>query len=284
MTRYPERSKKKIMSSVLILLCAVLTACAGSTVKDEPQEIRVTGVGQLPFILRFPAGIPGTGQAREFENIENPTEKQLWVRARYYHVNDTSEQRYNRAIRIYDSISSMGSDNRVLSLTNKACALSQAGKYNESEKLFQSLMREGSTVITTYYNLYILYRGADRMADGMAVLVVMHNRFPENIYPLVELGDIYSEKEEFDKAEKFYLEAVNTGDGNPVPLYRMATLKQRLNQGEEASAYYQRCIDEYPYFHYAYLDYSNMLLERGEKEKAASVLKRGMEIIEKNKK
>ena len=269
---------------ILSCMVPVLISCAGSVIRDEPQEIRVTGVGQIPFILRFPAGLPEKGQALEVERIEKPTEEQLWVLARYYHVHDSSSQHFSRAISTYDIIASRNSKNRVLSLTNKACALSQAGKYRESEELFQALMQEGSMIITTYYNLYMLYQGAGRLGDGMAVLALMHNRFPESIYPLVELGDIYSEKEEFDKAEKFYLEAVNTGEGNPVPLYRMATLKQRLNQHDEASAYYQRCIDEYPYFHYAYMDYSNMLLERGEKEKAARVLKRGMEIIEKKQK
>ncbi len=284
MIPYYKRSKKKFLIGCSLLLCSMCIACAGGSIKGTPEEIRLQGAGQIPFILRYPAGLPGiTGELllgdQQLMSVEN-----RWVLARYYHLQDTTDGHFRRAIQQYECIASSDKNERVLSLTNKACALSQMGRYRESEQLFQALVEEGSSVITTYYNLHILYRVSERQDDEKMVLAVMHDRFPESIYPLVELGNIYSDKEDFDRAETFYVKAVNTGSGNPVPLYKLALLKERTEEYADASIYYERCIREYPYFHPAYLDYSNMLLSRGEKEKAAGVLKKGMKIIEKGNK
>ncbi|MFW5769810.1 MAG: tetratricopeptide repeat protein [Spirochaetota bacterium] len=284
MTAYYKRSKKKFVTGCSLLLCCMCIACAGGSVKDTPGEYRLDGAGQIPFILRYPAGLPDSTDKLLSEDQQHMSVKNRWVLARYYHLQDTTDGHLRRAIQQYESIASSNKKERMLSLTNKACALSQMGMYRESEQLFQALVEEGSSVITTYYNLHILYRVGERQDDEIMVLTVMHDRFPESIYPLVELGNIYSDKEDYKKAELFYVKAVNTGSGNPVPLYKLALLKERIEEYADASIYYERCISEYPYFHPAYLDYSNMLLSRGEKEKAAGVLKKGMKIIEKGNK
>ncbi len=263
------------------MLCCICIACAGGSVKDTPEEIRLGGNGQIPFILRYPAGLPDISGELLSEKMENMPREKLWVMARYYHVQDATNGHLSRAIKKYDIIASSYDNERVLSLTNKACALSQLGRYRDSEQLFQSLVKDGSEVITTYYNLHILYRSGERQVDEIVVLSIMHNRFPESIYPLVELGNIYSDKEDFVKAKTFYIKAVNTGSGNPVPLYRLALMMEHNKQYSDASIYYERCIEEFPYFHPAYIDYSNMLLTQGEKKKANRVLKKGMKIIEK---
>lgn len=249
-----------------------------------PEEIRLEGAGQIPFILRYPAGMPDRTDELMSEDQRHISAEKRWVLARYYHLQDTTDGHLRRAVQQYEGIASSDKKTRMLSLTNKACALSQMGLYRESEQLFQALVKEGSSVITTYYNLHMLYRAGERQDDEIMVLAVMHDRFPESIYPLVELGNIYSDKEDFKRAETFYVKAVNTGSGNPVPLYKLALLKERIEEYADASIYYERCISEYPFFHPAYLDYSNMLLSRGEKEKAAGVLKKGMKIIEKGNK
>lgn len=284
MIAYYKRSKKKFITGCSLLLCCMCIACAGGSVKDMPEEIRLNGTGQIPFILRYPAGLPVRTDELMLDDQPHMTVADRWVLARYYHLHDTTKGHLGRAIQQYDDIASRDKDERMLSLTNKACALSQMGRYRESEQLFQELVDEGSSIITTYYNLHILYRVAQRQDDEIMVLAVMYDRFPESIYPLVELGNIYSDKEEFNRAETFYVKAVNTGSGNPVPLYKLALLKERTEEYADASTYYERCIKEYPYFHPAYLDYSNMLLSRGDKEKAAGVLRKGMKIIDKGKK
>src|SRR6056297_2072779 len=284
MIPYYKRSKKKFLIGCSLLLCSMCIACAGGGIKDMPEEIRLQGAGQIPFILRYPAGLPDITDELLLEDQQLMSVENRWVLARYYHLQDATDGHFRRAIQQYECIASSDKNERVLSLTNKACALSQLGRYRESEQLFQALVEEGSSVITTYYNLHILYRVSERQDDEKMVLAVMHDRFPESIYPLVELGNIYSDKEDFNRAEIFYVKAVNTGSGNPVPLYKLALLKERTEEYADASIYYERCIREYPYFHPAYLDYSNMLLSLGEKEKAAVVLNKGMNIIEKGNK
>jgi tetratricopeptide (TPR) repeat protein len=127
----------------------------------------------------------------------------------------------------------------------------------------------------------VLYAYSQRDVDAMKTLLLMRERFPENIYASVEIGNVFFDKGNYNEAEKYYRESLQHDKDNPVPLHKMARLKEKTGQFPEAELYYARCIREFPYFYQAYTDYAGLLLKLERKEEARSVIKTGLKILEK---
>jgi tetratricopeptide (TPR) repeat protein len=272
----PAGTGRRVLATAL-LGALLLSGCAANRETLRTEEIINEKAGEIPFALRFPSPLPG--RESDVPVLAKKTAKsveELWFLARYYHVESKGKNRLALAKPLYEEIARRDPQHRHLASTNLACLLTETGQYRQSERLFQDLIRERSPIATTYYNLYILYKYARREADGVKVLLLMKERFPESIYAPIELGDIFMEKENYPMAEQFYREALTAGRDNPLPLYRMARVKEKTERYAEAESYYELCLDRFPYFHYAYPDYSNLLLYLGKKEKAKEVLKRGL--------
>lgn len=64
------------------------------------------------------------------------------------------------------------------------------------------------------------------------------------------LGDAYSEKQDFDNAERYYQKAINASGDNPLLtayyLKKIGLLYEQLNQPSEALEAYERIREEFP--------------------------------------
>ncbi len=232
----------------------------------------------IPFALRFP-GPSEKMSEKAIASLELQREKSpadLWALARYYHLTSVGDDHLDRAKRWYEEIIKLDKENAAMARNNIGCILSDMGRYPDSEKTFQQIVNTASPLITAYFNLYILYKYSGREGDAVKALLLMHERYPESIYASLELGDLFFEKGNFVEAEKYYQEGIRSDAENPVPLYKMARLKENMKLYADAENYYRQCIERFPYFHYAYLDYSNMLLDLNRKEEAKKILGAGL--------
>lgn len=271
---------KRSWESALVCLSAlaIVAGCAASKGAVRHNDIIDSREGALPVALRFPDGVT---QLREGERLKLEARKEkslndLWALTRYRHCDATGDGHLDAALAGYGAIIAMDAVSAPLARNNIACVYILQGRYRDAELMLQSSISAREAAINAYYNLYILYKYSTRTEDGVRVLMLMKERFPESIFAQVELGDIFMEKGDFVTAENFYRESLAADADSPVPLYRMARLKEHTGGYAEAEHYYDLCIRKFPYFHYAYLDYSNMLLSLNQKEKARKVLNKGI--------
>jgi tetratricopeptide (TPR) repeat protein len=264
--------------SGMVLLAVISCASAGTV---RPEDVFERREGALPFALRFPAGSEKSGKGiASLEAKDGKSVNELWILARHYHLAADFKGRVEKVHGLYQIIIS-ADGSAVMARNNLGCLLSEMGRHRDAENMLQEIISGNSPLITAYYNLYVLYAYSHREGDAMKTLLLMRERFPENIYASVEIGNIFFERGNYREAEKYYGEGLQHDKENPVPLHKMALLKEKTGNFTEAELYYARCIREFPYFHSAYTDYAGLLLKLERKNEARSVIKAGLKILEK---
>jgi tetratricopeptide (TPR) repeat protein len=276
---YFKRALSQTMAAVLLTGFA---GCATATVTPAHEDYYESREGRIPFVLRFPAGVPAIDgkKAASLQKKRDADVIDKWTLARYYHTASDNREEVRLVYEIYSSFPK-NDEHHAMARNNLACMTADAGDYAESERIFKELIGLSPPLIDAFYNLYILYKLGGRTADGVKVLLLMNERYPMNIFALIELGDLFLEKDDYAMAEKFYSKALAAQEDNPVPVYRMARVREMQKKYDEAERYYEQCIASFPYFHYAYLDYSRLLLTLDKNEKAREVLMKGTKIMKK---
>jgi tetratricopeptide (TPR) repeat protein len=273
-----DKSKRKYYVFLQIILTALIFYdCTAKRSALKTEEFIIHEQGKTPFLLEFPVDIDvDDNTIASIEKKEQKTDKELWSLVRFYHL--ISEKRNNLAIaeNLYREISDREKKYRFIALTNRACILFEIGKYRDSEEIFHKLIDEGSPNIATYYNLYLLYRFNGRLEDGIKVLSIIIERFPDNIFAFIELGDILMEKEKYSISEKMYMRALDIDKSNYIPLYRLARLKEKMKNFSESEYYYDRCLSHFPEDQNVYIDYSRMLIGLNRMDKAKKIIKIGI--------
>lgn len=278
-------SKTGLVLALSVLLAVIITGCTTSKYTVKNEEVIANRKGAPAFALRFPAGVIKSDE-KEIAYIVNKKDRSLqeqWILARYYHLISSDKDNLDKARMSYEFLVEYDKSNKQIASNNLACIYCETGDFLKSERLFQEILNCKDSLITAYYNLNLLYRFFGRSQDSINVLMLMKERYPENIYAAIELGDMYFENEKYEEAEKFYRDGLNADAENPVSLYRMAKVRERLQKYNDAEYYYEMCIKKFPYFQYAYIDYSNLLIFLNRKEKAREVLNRGLKIMKKQK-
>jgi len=281
----PANFKTGQALAMSVLLTVIITGCTTSKYIVKNEEVIENRNGAPGFALRFPAGVIKTDE-KEIARIVDKTDKFIqdqWILARYHHLISSDKSNLHKAKACYVYLIENDKSYKSIAANNLACIYCETGDYRKSERLFQEIINGDSRLITAYYNLNLLYKFFGRSQDSINVLMLMKERFPENIYALIELGDMYFEDENYTEAEKFYNDGLNADAENPVPIHRMAKVRERLQKYKDAQYYYERCIKKFPYFQYAYIDYSNLLIILNQKEKARDVLNKGLKMMEKQK-
>jgi tetratricopeptide (TPR) repeat protein len=273
-----DKSKRKYYVFLQIILMAfIFYDCTAKRSALKTEEFIIHEQGKTPFLLEFPVDIDvDDNTIASIEKKEQKTDEELWSLVRFYHL--ISEKRNNLAIaeKLYREISDREKKYRFIALTNRACILFEIGKYRDSEEIFHKLIDEGSPNIATYYNLYLLYRFNGRLEDGIKVLSIIIERFPDNIFAFIELGDILMEKEKYSISEKMYMRALDIDKSNYIPLYRLARLKEKMKNFSESEYYYDRCLSHFPEDQNVYIDYSRMLIGLNRMDKAKKIIKIGI--------
>lgn len=268
------------MKGITAAVAVFFIACASPPVRNGADDIIENRAGLLPLALRFPADC-GAGWKSDVARKPERGRKtgcDLWNLARYYHIVERAPGSAGRAMKQYEAIAAGGADHRAMAENNMACIRLGDGRIREAEEGFLGLIGGDDAIIPAYYNLYILYRHAGRLEEGAKALLLMKERYPENSYAALELGDIFFERDDYTMADRFYREALLADGENPVPVHRMAALMEKTGRDEEAEAYYRRCVKSFPHYRQAYLDYSSLLLRQNRKEEARRLLNRAVRI------
>jgi len=274
-----KMSKEKRGLPFGILLFFFLFSCMGkSPLRTDAVVVRKEG--HIPFLLVFPVGVEVKDAAIPLlKKKEEKTVFELWGLVRYYHVIGATEVDLKYAQEIYRDISLKDESYRIMALTNKACLLVQMGRYRDSEKIFHKLIQEEVRHISAYYNTYLLYKYSGKEEDGIKVLSLMMDRFPDDTFSYIELGNLFTEKGKYIFAQKLYQDAHRIDKRNYMPLYRMALLKERQKDYAEAELYYDKCMVLLPRNYDVYLNFSKMLIKMEKIEKANKVINMGLQNI-----
>lgn len=274
-----KMSKEKRGLLFVILVIFFLLSCAGRSLL-RTDAVVIQEKGQIPFILVFPVGLEVKEAAIPLlKKKEEKTVFELWSLVRYYHVVRGTKEDLRYAREIYRKIPLKDDSYRIMAWTNEACLLVQMGKYRDSEKIFHQLIQEGVRHISAYYNTYLLYKHSGKEEDGIKVLSLMMDRFPDDTFSYIELGTIFTEKGKYTIAQKLYQDAHRIDKGNYMPLYRMALLKEHQKEYAEAELYYDKCVVLLPRDYDVYLNFSKMLIKVKKIEKANKVINMGLKIV-----
>ncbi len=270
------------MKAVVTAVMVFFIACASSNVRSGADDVIENRQGFIPLALRFPTecGDEWQGDIAVIQRRQVKTACDLWSLARYYHTVDRASGGAGRAMTQYEAISFREARYRAMAKNNMACIRFNDGKIREAENGFLEIIDGTDAIIPAYYNLYVLYRYAGRLEDGAKTLLLMKERYPENSYAGLELGDIFFEREDYGMAERFYREALETNDGNPVSVHRIALLMEKTGRDDAAEVYYRRCLRSFPEYRQVYIDYSSLLLRQNRKDEARKVLNRAMRLMD----
>jgi tetratricopeptide (TPR) repeat protein len=274
-----KMSKQKRGLLFVILVFFFLFSCMGRSLL-RTDAVVIQKEGQIPFILVFPVGVEVKDSAIPLlKKKKEKTVLDLWSLVRYYHVIGGTEEDLMNAREIYREISLKDESYRIMVWTNEACLLVQMGKYRDSEEIFHQLIQEGVRHISAYYNTYLLYKHSGKEKDGIKVLSLMMERFPDDTFSYIELGNILTEKGKYTFAQKLYQDAHRIDKRNYMPLYRMALLKEQQKEYAEAELYYDKCMLLLPRNYDVYLNFSKMLIKVKKIEKANKVINLGLQIV-----
>jgi tetratricopeptide (TPR) repeat protein len=275
-----DKSKRKYPVFLHVIVSAlVFYGCTAKSSVLKTEDYIIRERGKMPFLLRFPADV-GVINVNEnsiaaIEKKEHKSAIELWTLARFYHVL-SKKNNLTIAEGLYREISDRDGIYRFIALTNRACILFEIGKYRDSEEMFQALIDERSPDISTYYNLYLLYKFTERLEDGIKVLSIIMDRFPDNIFAFVELGDILMGKEKYSMSEELYKKALAVDKSSYIPWCRLARLKKKMKNYAESEYYYDTCISHFPQDQDVYIDYSRMLISINKINKAKKIIKMGL--------
>ena len=275
-----NKSKRKYTACLCLTVSALLFygCTASSVLRTEDYLIRENG--RMPFLLRFPADVDvidaNEGRIAAIEKKERKSVEDLWTLARFYHLLSSKKNNLTIAEGFYREISDRDRRYRFIALTNRACILFTIGRYRDAERIFQTLIVEGSPDISTYYNLYLVYKYTERLEDGIKVLSVIMERFPGDIFAYVELGDRLMEKGKYAMSEEMYKKALGVDGGSYIPWCRMARLKEKVKEYSESEYYYDACISRFPPDQNVYIDYSRMLIGINKIDKAKKIINMGL--------
>jgi tetratricopeptide (TPR) repeat protein len=283
MIRYLPEKLPGFAILLLLVVPAVYPAagCAGARVADDGDYRHTTATG-IPLSLEFPDAMTDITKERAAEIDARPVKSQAerWMLARFHHVNSTESDHLAKSVSDYKAI--LGAHHRdTRALNNLACVYAEMERYKDAERLFQELLAGTDAPANAYYNLYVLYRRSTRLDDGVRVLVMLKEKQPCSLYAAIELGDIFFEKENYSIAESYYRGVLGTCELNPYPIYKCAKALEAQGRHGEAEKMYTLCLDKFPYFHEAYLDYAHMLLVLDRNEDAKRILNRAAGLLKK---
>ena len=174
-------------------------------------------------------------------NVYNPHYVLHYTEAlSYAGISDTLESELKQHTKLYlDEIgSSLKND---LSQSNHELYQKVLDAYanNDKEKAIKILEKSGKengTVLNELGTLYIKQKEYDK-AEGYYLKAIESG----DVKALNNLGILYNEKKEYDKAEGYYLKAIESGDVKA--LYNLGNLYNKQKEYDKAETYYLKSIE-----------------------------------------
>ncbi|MEA1880509.1 MAG: tetratricopeptide repeat protein, partial [Campylobacterota bacterium] len=158
----------------------------------------------------------------------------------YTGINDTLESELKQSTKSYfDEIgSSLTND---LSPSNHELYQKTIDAYNnnDKEKAIKILEKSGKENGTILYNLGVLYD--EKKEYDKAEKYYLKSIESGNTNALYNLGILYKEKKEYDKAEKYYLKAIESGEAKA--LNNLGNLYKEKKEYDKAEKYYLKAIE-----------------------------------------
>ena len=127
-----------------------------------------------------------------------------------------------------------------LALNFMGTVRAKQGRLNEAELLFLRAVRNDNKFAgarMNLVNLYLLKRAPDKAIVQLEEVVALE---PENVEAKVVLGDTYLAKNNLQKAEEYYLAALDGRLDNASALFGLAQISRAKGEMREASIYLNR--------------------------------------------
>ena len=137
-------------------------------------------------------------------------------------------------------------ENKHIEKEDKAALLFQQGNHLAAEKILRSLIKENTKNHETYFRLAMLCGMNGRSNEMEEMLLSAIEIKPNFSNALFNLGVIFQDRFQFDKAIEFYRVAIDNDATNLSAISNLGVLLQKQGQIEEAIEIFRRGLEQSP--------------------------------------
>lgn len=167
----------------------------------------------------------------------------------------------------------------IINKINLAYLVLKSGDVDDADKRFNLLKMEKITAferakIKESHALVYWKRG--QVEDAIEMLEDVHKTHPATV-TYGSLGFMYVMTGQLDKALEYNLRAFEYNDSDPAIIDNLAFTYMKLQDFENCEKYYEKLMEMNPTFPNGYYEYGKYLVEKGEKERGISIVKKALE-------
>lgn len=204
-----------------------------------------------------------------------PNEKEEYINIYFNLAQIYDEINENeKAIEMYEKIISMDFDARAF--YGKAIIFEKLEEYDLAEKSFRVAIdldnefRDAHFFLANLYDIQGDYQGAVREYENFLV------KFPEDYMGLNNLGSIYEELCEYNKALKLLKKSIEIRDDYFLSHFNLAVVYYRLGEREKAVSHYEIAKGLKPDHGNIYLNLSALYIAEGKLKDSRDILTEGL--------
>ncbi|MBM4272558.1 MAG: tetratricopeptide repeat protein, partial [Deltaproteobacteria bacterium] len=143
---------------------------------------------------------------------------------------------YRQALSYYKKVLAIEPANFVI-LNNISSAFIHMGKYHDSIQYARKAVALKRDYVPALVNMGIAYSQMGKHRESEANLQRAFSIDPSNRFVLLNLGILYEKKEDFDRAQEYFL--ILTGQGDPQGYLGLARIAERQGRIADAVNYYR---------------------------------------------
>jgi tetratricopeptide (TPR) repeat protein len=192
---------------------------------------------------------PEYSEATQELRKSSVAEFQLGIQA--FNRGREDESAYNEAVQYFENTSTIQPDSSG-PYVNKAYALINAGRQDDSIEPFEKALELGESEADTYLLLANIYQNNDRVSDAVQLLEKAREMFPEREDIQSQLLNSYIASGQMDRAMSDYGLAVEREPDNKLYRYNYGTLLLEAEEYDDAAEQFQAAIRIDPDYGVAY--------------------------------
>lgn len=151
-----------------------------------------------------------------------------------------AQNRYDAALEMFNDMANRDpSDKRVL--MGRAVALQNLGQTDQALAAYEDLLRLDPQNVEALTNMLGLLKNQDQQT-AIERLLQLRDFYPTNPDITTQLGMVYGQSGEYEKALKYLQMADSLNPGNPSVLYNQAVVYDRMGRTRQASDMYRRIL------------------------------------------
>jgi predicted O-linked N-acetylglucosamine transferase (SPINDLY family) len=167
---------------------------------------------------------------------------------------------------------------RLAELTKKPLAAQDAGRLEEAEALWRSLIRRFPEEAQLHFQLASVLQKQERLESAAASYLRAAQLEPRAVAAHVNLANVLERLDKLSDAEAHYRAAIRLDPDFAVAHYNHGRLLQRQGRMSEAADAYRTAVRLQPNLTQAHHNLGNLLRRRGEHADAVQVYQRALQI------